>query len=720
MLKSLSGGKYTGIIVSIALFIVLDAAVLLLNFTMANQFARDTVVVNLAARQRTLSQQTVKSLLQTDNALGSGNVIDQPLADLKSSMTQFDKTLEAFLNGGEVNAADGATIYLDALDDESVRANLELASEVWAPFKAALQPIASFDGRIERDADFFVGAEEAMLEGDLYQAIIFAYENQTSAKLLEHLNNVAVDLEKLTAARAKRLRAIQISGIVLALATFLVIVFHFLRKLNNSDELLALAEKEKDDILDTVSEGLFLLDRDLNFGSQYSSAVEKIFRRSDLAGANFLELLRKIVPESTLNTARDYINLFFGDRVHEKLVDDLNPLDVVEVHFKEKNGKFITRFLGFDFKRVLVGEGVSHLLVTVNDITEVVALKRMLAQSRDTSKAQLDMLLDILHIEPHVLRDFLDDADDTADGINNVLKRPGQDAKAYGEKLADIFRRTHRLKGEASALGLASVANLADQLEDKVSELQARPELKGTDFLPLAMKLDELVGHMTSIRRLVDKLVKFRGAGESSSREDQRERRIAPRTDSHALFDNLAQRLADEQGKKVELVCHGFNFTDIPERFRRAVKDMTIQFIRNGVTHGIESPEDRLAAQKAQAGRIFVSFHKQDDRFELVYRDDGRGLPTEAIRRAAVDKGFVTADQIERMEKQQVLALIFRRGFSTASEVNGSAGRGIGMDVIRHLVQELNGRVKLATTPGKFTSFTVSLPAAATSATRAA
>lgn len=708
-------GKYRGIVTAIALFIMFDAAVLMSNFYMAAQFERDTHLVNLAARQRTLSQQTVKALLQTDNALGSGNVIDEPFGEFTRSYSLFDQTLTAFLDGGDVTTADGARSYLKPLTDATLREELQSARTVWEPFKGKIASIVGFKGTIERDADFAVGDEEANLEGDMFEAINFLSEQNTSARLLDHLNRVAVGLEEQASKRAFQLRVIQVVGICLALAMFLVIVFYFVRNLRRSDDALIVAERQKDDILDTVSEGLFLLDRDLRFGSQYSASVEKIFRRESLGSESFLDLLKDIVPEKTLETARDYVELFFGGRVNEKLVDDLNPLDRVEVHFRDATGGFVTRYLGFHFKRVLVGKEISHLLVTVDDITEMIALKRLLSQSQDKSRSQLDMLLDVLHIEPEILNDFLVQADENLNAINGVLKRSGQDQAAYRGKLDDIFRRIHSVKGEAGALGLTLVSNVAHELEDGVVTLKNQPSLSGGDFLPLTMKLDELMSQLQSIRRLIDKLIKFRAAAQSESGEKvasvDSDRRRAERISAPQLFDQTMARVAQEYGRKVKLACHGFDFSDVPERYRQAVKDISIQLIRNGVCHGIEAPEERLAAQKAQEGRLYLSFHRNGSSFELTYRDDGRGLQVGKIREAALMKGFVSADQIGQMSDRQVLSLIFRRGFSTTLKADGNSGRGVGMDVVRHLVHELGGRVKMSTAAGKYTAFTVVLPA---------
>ncbi|MFK8016937.1 MAG: ATP-binding protein [Gammaproteobacteria bacterium] len=718
-MRKLKTGKYSGIIFAIALFVLLDAAVLMANFYMAAQFARDTELVNLAARQQTLSQQTVKALLQTDNALGSGNLVDEPLEEFKTSFKLFDETLTAFQNGGEVTTPAGMRTTIEPLTNAALAQHIEDAAAVWSGFKAKAQSIAAFEGSIELDADFEVYDAEGQLEGDMYEAIIYSAENNVSASLLWHINSVAVGLEAQAAQRAQRLRMTQIGGIVLALCAFGIIVFHFLRNLRRSDEALAIAEEEKDEILNTVNEGLFLLDKDMRFGTQYSRAVETIFRRTNLAGEEFLSLLKDIVPEKTLDTARDYVELFFGDRINEKLVQDLNPLDQVEVHFRDVTGGFVTRYLGFGFKRVMVNEDLSHLLVTVNDITEVVGLKRQLDQSQDQGKSQLDMLMDVLHIEPDVLVDFIASADRDLEEINSVLKRQSSSQAEFVEKLDDIFRRTHSVKGESGALGLNSVAKLAHELEERVIALKGNPSLTGGDFLPLTMRLDELMGHMTSIRKLSGDLSKFRTVVAAQSAIDENgqvvDSRKIERRNVPSMLQSLGERLAAEQNKNVEVVCEGFDEIELPAASRKAVKDICVQFVRNGIAHGVETPSQRRAADKDEQGHIALRLTQQDGFIQLAYSDDGCGLQVEKIRAAALSRGFLAADQIHEMNDRQVMSLIFRRGFSTAEQVDGNAGRGVGMDVVRHLIQQLGGKVRMSTVPGQRTSFTVSLPTAVAS-----
>ena len=265
--------------------------------------------------------------------------------------------------------------------------------------------------------------------------------------------------------------------------------------------------KETADILRTVNEGLFLLDKDLKVGSERSMALNNIFRREEFAGLTFDTLLKEIVPEKTLRTAMDYVALLWGDRVNEKLVKTINPLNEVEVHFDNPSGGFDTHFLEFDFNRVKSEGSLSHLLVTVNDVTKRVMLSRELQDSQEKAQAQLDLLLRILHVEPDSLTGFLTDADVSLKMVNSILKEPAREESAFRAKIDGIYRQVHAVKGEAAALGLKTVEQRAHAFEESLNDLKGRPSLSGSDFLPLVVKLDDLFNHLAQVREMLSRLV---------------------------------------------------------------------------------------------------------------------------------------------------------------------------------------------------------------------
>lgn len=143
------------------------------------------------------------------------------------------------------------------------------------------------------------------------------------------------------------------------------------------------------------------------------------------------------------------------------------------------------------------------------------------------------------------------------------------------------------------------------------------------------------------------------------------------------------------------------------------VKDIAVQAVRNSLVHGIESPQFRLGAGKLAHGTIHIEVQELGGAgYKITLEDDGQGLSTDRIRQTAVQKGFITTEQAEGMDSRQVLGLLFRAGFTTVDTATKDAGRGVGMNLMADLVQQHGGKLGVATAPGKFTRFTIMLPAA--------
>jgi two-component system chemotaxis sensor kinase CheA len=174
----------------------------------------------------------------------------------------------------------------------------------------------------------------------------------------------------------------------------------------------------------------------------------------------------------------------------------------------------------------------------------------------------------------------------------------------------------------------------------------------------------------------------------------------------------LASRIALENGKDVVLQCVGFEA--IPDGYRRAVKDIGVQAVRNAIVHGIEPAAARVAAGKVRQGTIRLSFHGSGDAgYKLIVEDDGQGLSTERIKEVALKKGFITPERAATLDTKQIFSLLFQPGFSTVETATKDAGRGVGMNVIADLTNQMGGRVSVATSAGKFTRLTMTLPRAA-------
>jgi two-component system, chemotaxis family, sensor kinase CheA len=176
------------------------------------------------------------------------------------------------------------------------------------------------------------------------------------------------------------------------------------------------------------------------------------------------------------------------------------------------------------------------------------------------------------------------------------------------------------------------------------------------------------------------------------------------------LFQRTARLIRDlsrKAGKKIVLETSGED-TELDKTIAEELTDPLLHMVRNSVDHGIELPEDRIAAGKSPEARIFLKAYHQAGQVVIEISDDGRGLNREKIFAKAVQNGVIEATA--QLSDAEICQLIFEPGFSTAEKVTDVSGRGVGMDVVRRNVEKLRGRIDLQSTPGQGTTFHLRLP----------
>lgn len=679
-------GKYKSIIVSIALFIILDASVLMLNFYISFEIAEDAVGVNLAGRQRMLSQRMVKSLLDMDFSSQQESEKQLATSELDFTLSLFDETLSAFDSGGVARSAGGGEVYLNAVTSEKGRSAIEEAKLLWSPYKQLLEKLLVSDSEAERSIV-------------LISAISYAKENNLI--LLKLMNDLTVDLENVARSKATRLRMIQTIGITLAVINFFIILFHFIGELRRGDKKLEVARQETTRIMDTVNEGLFLIDKQFEIASQHSKKVSSMFGHDDISGYSFEKLLEDLVSNRNMETSKRFISLLFREDIKSNLIRDLNPLREIELNIADDSGGYISKFFSFDFARVYGESAVENILVTVVDVTEKVSLERELQAVREQTEQQLEVLTGILHANPSLLKRFVVGSFESFHKINLLLREPAKTELALRKKLGSIFVEIHNVKGEAGALGLESFEELAHKFEEDIREVQNREEINGDDFFPLVVLLEKLIRHCETVQSLSEKLAAF-GRVDSSNESTSDEWKHL-----YHLVDSVAKR----HSKKVELVTSGLTEVSLTDELKKLVSEVSVQCIRNAVVHGIEPPEDRLDVLKDEKGRIDLRLNQMaDGTIELSIKDDGRGLDEKLLRAQALASGRWTEDELEAWDNKQLVSLIFQPGFSTSEKENLDSGRGVGMDVIKDRLRQCRGKVRISSRLGVNTSFLISIP----------
>jgi two-component system chemotaxis sensor kinase CheA len=172
-------------------------------------------------------------------------------------------------------------------------------------------------------------------------------------------------------------------------------------------------------------------------------------------------------------------------------------------------------------------------------------------------------------------------------------------------------------------------------------------------------------------------------------------------------MSRVVREAADMTGKTVTLHCEGES-TEVDKTVIERLTDPLTHMIRNAIDHGIEKPEVRLAAGKPESGHIKLAAMHRSGRVVIEVSDDGGGINRERVKSAAISKGLI--DPEAQLTDEEIDNLIFLPGFSTAATVTDMSGRGVGMDVVKRSIQALGGRISISSTPGRGSSFVMSLP----------
>jgi two-component system chemotaxis sensor kinase CheA len=710
-ISRLFGKKYREIIISVTIFVFLDTGILGLNFYITTQLDHDAHAISMATRQQTLTQEIIRGLYAVYSDAKSQNVDYMKTVDtLEEPFKQFDETLDSMIYGGQLIGTGQSADTLFATTDykEINKKELEQIQAYWGELRPLLMPVVH--------AYFNDYTRDELVE-KCNKAIEFLKSKPDALSGL--LSAMSSNIESNTRNKIQTIRKIQAAGIVLAIANFALILFHFIRKLNRSDEAAEKAEHEVREILGSVSDGLFLMDKQLCIGTQHSDSLTRILPTDIISGRSFIDVMRPYVTEKTLSTVKEFVQLLFASHVEESLIQDLNPLQEVTIHIDSKDGSFELRHLQFLFRRTWNRAELSHVLVSVSDVTEAIQLREALKKSEQKAEEEMGMLTAILHLDPGTLDDFINISRKTLDQINQVFRDPGRNAQALSEKLEKIQRLAHKLKGDCSMIDLRFLVERVHQFETRLKKMQEIDRLGGDDFVGAAVELDRLMRDLYTVQNLTTRISKFSKVDLAANDKDSHDNELADNNTAGNVgqknswltqLRGMANTISRDEGKKIQVQWSGQPTESLPAKLRVAVQDIIVQCARNAICHGIELPEIRQSLDKNETGLLQIHLLVHDDRLNLVIRDDGSGINLGLIRERALEKNIISADKINQLDTAQLVTVIFHPDFSTATGRSLHAGRGVGMSLVRDILKENKATVSLKQRPGVYTEFSFRFP----------
>lgn len=185
--------------------------------------------------------------------------------------------------------------------------------------------------------------------------------------------------------------------------------------------------------------------------------------------------------------------------------------------------------------------------------------------------------------------------------------------------------------------------------------------------------------------------------------------RMLPVENVFNKFPRLIRDLSAQVGKKVSFTMHGQD-TELDRSVIEQLSDPLVHMLRNAVDHGLETPEERRAAGKSEAGAVTLSAAPRESSILITIQDDGRGIDGEKMKAGAVEKGFITAEEAAALTPREAVELVFAAGLSTARRITDISGRGVGMDIVKATLERMGGHVAIETVVGQGTTFLITLP----------
>ncbi len=275
-----------------------------------------------------------------------------------------------------------------------------------------------------------------------------------------------------------------------------------------------------------------------------------------------------------------------------------------------------------------------------------------------------------------------------------------EDTKPVSKKPADVSKAKSETAKPAANKGSGSIrvdTTKIDTLINMVGELvitQSMLSLVGEHFE--INKLDQLKNGLSQLERHTREL-----------QESVMNIRMLPISFVFSRFPRLVHDLSSKLGKKIELKLIGEN-TEVDKTVVELLSDPLVHLVRNSLDHGIEMPEDRMAAGKPETGTVILEAYHRGGNIVIEVVDDGKGLDKDKLRGKAIEKGLIEEDTI--LTDKQTFELIFMPGFSTAEKLTDVSGRGVGMDVVRRNIQSLGGNIEIISELGKGSTISIHLP----------
>jgi len=301
-----------------------------------------------------------------------------------------------------------------------------------------------------------------------------------------------------------------------------------------------------------------------------------------------------------------------------------------------------------------------------------------------------------------------DDTLDLGDSKQNRLEEAKSGTIRISiEKINEIIRDMAALQSlEISARNIARETETLNESSRQISKL-AGLELPWNS--PLLQEFRSIEIMMSKLNSLVKNYSLDVGSHIRSAYDDVISLRMLPLSTALDAYPKHVFMIASELGKKVQIKIEGAE-NEIDKNLIESLSEVFLHMIRNSLDHGIETPEERIAAGKDETGLLTINCTRESGSMKVTITDDGKGIDTEKIRKKIIDNGLIPRETAASLNEEELINFIFQSGFSTTEQLSNVSGRGVGMDAVKSNIERMKGSISIKTKKGEGTIFTISVP----------
>jgi predicted ATPase/GAF domain-containing protein/HPt (histidine-containing phosphotransfer) domain-containing protein len=515
---------------------------------------------------------------------------------------------------------------------------------------------------------------------------------------------------------ANRVEVLNILGTQAAISLENALLYASLeQKVKERTEQLAERSRDIRTILNNIKQGILTIKPDLMVHSEYSRFLEAILQTDNIAERSVLELL---FAESNISADKlDQIKSTLEFSLQQDMLGFTINEGLLIRELIRNRPDHTQQHLEIDWEPIVSPTNlVEKIIVTIRDVTEI----RTIREANRKNQRELNILNQLLAVSSERFRMFGDNASDLLEKTRNLL----QNSQQTSDSVAIAYRHLHTIKGNARVLGfseLTSIVHEAESLLDKARQSESNfQEIR----VQIQQALQEVGDHLAEYQSIYrNRLLSYNADRErdtDSKLKKTLEAKLKSWQDRYPdLHQELESILFQAQTKALEDIIEPLRLDSnilaesldkAPPRLhmegagirldKAEVSLLTNTFghlFSNALNHGIEARDVRLKAGKEPEGQIFIKAIEHEKELEFFISDDGQGLNLPKIKSKAISSGLLKEGAV--ISDQDIADFIFASGVSTAEQLSQSAGRGVGMDAIRSMIEDAGGHLELILDP---------------------